>query len=62
MTSATMPVQSNLETIVGPLARVYPQFKPETIQQADEISVERQTNPKLRDVYGWTANVGVFRL
>ena len=62
MTNATMPVQSNLETRTGALAKVYPQFKPETIQQADERSVERQTNAALRDVYGWTANVGVYRL
>ncbi len=62
MTTATLPEKETLETRVGPLARVYPQFKPETLQQADERNVERVTNPEIRDLYGWTANVAVYRL
>ncbi len=60
--TATLPEKETLETRVGPLARVYPQFKPESLQQADERNVERVTNPVIRNLYGWTANVAVYRV
>lgn len=60
--TATMQEKETLETRVGSLVRVYPQFKPETLQQADERNVERVTNPEIRNLYGWTANVAVYRV
>ncbi len=60
MTTATLSNEKTLETRVGSLAGVYPQFKPETLQQADERNVERVTNPEIRALYGWTANVAVY--
>ncbi len=60
--TATLPEKETLETRVGPLAKVYPQFKPELLQQADERNVERVANPAIRNLYGWTANVAVYRV
>jgi hypothetical protein len=60
--SRTASNLNRLVTIDGPLAVIYPLFKPESLRQADEISIERHINNYLRSKHGWTANVATYRI
>lgn len=51
-----------LENRIGKLAEIYRKLDPDTIQQSDEITTERQTNEDLRGNGLWTANLGLYRI
>ena len=52
--------EKTLETLVGPLAKTFPQFDRATIRHSDELTTERRTNPKLRNQWFYTADFPLY--
>ena len=54
---ATQAVEEKtLETLVGPLAETFPKFERDTILHSDQLTIERRTNPELRNRWFYTAD------
>ena len=49
-----------LETLVGPLAKKFPQLVRDTILHSDQLTTERRTNPGLRDQWFYTADFPLY--
>ena len=49
-----------LETLVGPLAKKFPQLVRDTILHSDQLTTERRTNPGLRDQWFYTADSALY--
>ncbi len=49
-----------LETLVGPLAKIFPQLERDTILHSDQLMTERRTNPELRNQWFYTADSSLY--
>src|SRR3989338_6694153 len=52
--------ERTLETLLDPLAQTFPQLVRGTILHSDELTTERRSNPKLRDIWFYTADSAVY--
>ena len=53
---------NTIESVVGTLAQTYKLLRPETILHVDQLTTERQTNPKLRSQWFYTADGEIYSL
>src|SRR3989338_2466716 len=51
-----------LETLIGPLAKTFPQLDRATIQHSDQLTTERRTNPELRNQWFYTADGPMYTI
>ena len=52
--------ERTLETLVGPLAQIFPQLERATILHSDELATERRTNPELIKTWFYTADSQLY--
>ena len=60
MPEATL--ESRLEVKRGPLAQIFPLFEPSTLQHSNEIMLQRESRPELRNEWLWTADFSMYRV
>ena len=55
-------LEARLEVGRGPLAEIFPQFEPSTLQEANEIMALRKSMPEIKSEWLWTADFSMYRV